>query len=75
MAYVSISFDLRLVAGVLERARNIRSTPGLRRHLEAIVRDGAAFEMQRAPAESGCTYRIVPSIQLLRLLEQHEARV
>jgi len=72
---VRITFDMGVVLNVLGRLHRLPETAELFRHLEALVRDDAAFEVQAAPAGTGCTHRIVPSIQLLRLLEQHEARV
>jgi len=70
-----ISFDVQLAGEVLARLDRLPVTPGLWRHIEAMARDGAMFEVHRALPGTGCTHRIVPSIQVLRLLEQHEARV
>lgn len=70
MATVSFFIDARPILAAIDRIMQLQITPQLCRHVEAMLRDGAVYEIQ--PAGEG--YRIVPSIQLLRLLEQHEAR-
>lgn len=69
-----ISFDVRLADDVVKRLKQLPATPALWRHIQAMVRDGAVFEVHRLPTSTGWTHRIVPSIQVLRLLEQYEAR-
>lgn len=69
-----IRVDMSVVNGVLDRLDRLPKATGLVRHVEALARDDAAFEVQSAPLSTGCTHRIVPSIQMLRLLEQYEAR-
>lgn len=71
MATVSVFIDVRPILAAIERVMQLQLTQQLCRHVEAMLRDGAVYEIQTA----GEGYRIVPSIQLLRLLEQHEARV
>ena len=69
MASAQISVDLSLIPPIADRLAVLtRRSAAIRRHLDALVRDGGAVEARRC----GGTVRVVPSVQLLRLLEQHE---
>ena len=68
MATVSFFIDASPILAAIDRFMRLQLEPRLCRHVEAMVRDGAVYEIQPA----GAGYRIVPSIQMLRLLEQYE---
>lgn len=68
MATVSLFIDARPILATIDRIMQLQLTPQLCRHAAAMLSDGAVYEIQ----PDGEGYRIVPSIQMLRLLEQYE---
>ncbi len=70
MNIVHIHVDAQPVMAALDRLLAISLTEELRRHVEAMVADLSVFDVQ----QEGADVRLVPSAELMRLVEQHEAR-
>lgn len=70
-----VTVDVRALVPVLQRCVALPVSCAFSRHLDAMLRDQAAVELHEPLPGSGFTWRAVPSIELLRLLEDHEARV
>lgn len=70
-ARMQISIDLSLIVSIACRLAATEKTPALRRHLEALMREQGMVELQPPAPGSGYTYRAVPSVQLLRVLETY----
>lgn len=70
-AAAQITIDLRLVLQIARRMAEAPSNPELIRHLEALMREQGMIELQGPAPGSGCTWRAVPSVQLLRVLSAY----
>jgi hypothetical protein len=60
--------DLSLVLQVARRLAAAPHDPALILHLEALMRERGMVELQGPAPGSWCTWRAVPSVQLLRVL-------
>jgi len=70
-AAAQITIDLSLVLQIARRLADAPRNPGLIRHLEALMREQGMIELQGPAPGSGCTWRAVPSVQLLRVLSAY----
>lgn len=66
-----VAIDCSLVLQVARRLAAAPHDPALIRHLEALMREEGMVELQHPAPGSGYTFRAVPSVQLLRVLESY----
>lgn len=70
-ARVQITVDLSLIVPIACRLAAVHRPPRLRQHLDALMREEGMVELQHPAPGSGYTFRAVPSVQLLRVLESY----
>lgn len=68
---LTVTIDVSLIVQTVRRLKSLPYSPVLERHLDALDRERGLVELQAPAPGTDCTWRAVPSVQLLRVLESY----